>query len=42
MENIKPTTNKEEYILPDEYYVLIQTLRDLINAINKLRINLPK
>jgi len=34
---IKPTTEKEEYILSDEGYFFIEALRELTTEIKKLR-----
>ena len=34
MIDIKPTTEKEEYILEDKDYLLIKAIRDLTIAIN--------
>lgn len=35
-ELIKPTTEKEEYVLEDKDYLLIKAIQDLSNAINLL------
>ena len=35
MTDIKPTNIKEEYILADKDFLLIQAIRDLTIAINK-------
>lgn len=36
MEDIKPADIKKEYILKNEDYLLIQAIRDLTAAINRL------
>ena len=38
MKNIKPTTEKEEYVLEDKDYLLIKALQDLSNEIAALRL----
>jgi len=37
MEKIAPTSKKDEYVLEDKYYLLIDAIRKLTDAIDKLR-----
>ena len=36
MENIKPTTKKEDYILEDKDYLLIKAMQELTSQIRRL------
>ena len=36
MENIKPTTEKEEYVLEDKDFLLIKAIQELTSQIRRL------